>query len=461
MSLKFSEGDLNDFISPGASCVKSTRTTKSTEHVKSDTQEIEVGKEPSELEKVSITLEDCLACSGCITSSEELLLSRQSHTVFLEAHKQLAGNRTLVVSVAPQVRLSLAHYFGMSQNDSDRCLVGVLESYFGARFVVGTQVGRSITVQQTNEALGERAQKGEKKPVLCSVCPGFVLYAEKTKPGLVPYLLDVKSPQQITGALLKDVVPNMYHLSLMPCFDKKLEASRKDGEGEVDCVLTPKEFVKMLGELGLDFRTFVSDFGSFQRLSPPGWDPRVHWASSAGSSSGGYAYQYILGLQKSHPATSIVSLQGKNADVVEHRLLDVEGQVLGSSSEVYGFRNIQNVVRRLLTGTASKRNPKLLRRRAGATTSATKTNFAQVANPAESDFIEIMACPGGCINGGGLLSGEQLNPVQRKQLISDLNSKYNALESIDIPPQHIEERYVYKFHALEQPNDVVSVGNTW
>ncbi|SCU79406.1 LADA_0B00430g1_1 [Lachancea dasiensis] len=462
MSSLLSESDLNDFISPGLACIKPTETTK--EEPKAG-NELEVGKESNDLEKVSISLQDCLACSGCITSSEEILLSRQSHTVFMEAWKNLPEDTLLAVSIPPQCRLSLAQYYGMTLGAFDNSFVSLMRNHFGARYVVGTQVGRNITIRQTNSELVERKQSQKtNSPALCAVCPGFVLYAEKTKPELVPYLLDVKSPQQITGSLLKEAAPHIYHLTVMPCFDKKLEASRKDGEGEVDCVITPRELVSMLQELQLDLRSFVSDVEDnslIETCSPPGWDYRVHWASNEGSSSGGFAYQYILHQSKLYPDAEILTIEGKNSDIREYRLVDGT-KTVASSSQLYGFRNIQNMVRKLTSSGASARNVKVLRKRASGGAQRTGT-ASLVADPTKTDFIEVMACPGGCINGGGLLNGEQ-NSTKRRALAKSLEAEYER----SIPPVPLEEStghdprvYKYTFTAVEKSSDVVTVGNTW
>ena len=110
MSALLSDADLNDFISPGLACVKPTQTRK----VETNSLEIEVGTESNEPEKVSISLQDCLACAGCITSSEEILLSKQSHAVFLDAWKSLSdrdGDKPLAISIPPQCRVSLAKFY--------------------------------------------------------------------------------------------------------------------------------------------------------------------------------------------------------------------------------------------------------------------------------------------------------------------------------------------------------------
>ncbi|CUS23018.1 LAQU0S08e00320g1_1 [Lachancea quebecensis] len=463
MSSLLSEKDLNDFISPGLACVKPAEPIKKSEQQEGD---LEVGKESNDMEKVSISLQDCLACSGCITSSEEILLSRQSHTVFMAAWKSLSNDTALAVSIPPQCRLSLAHYYEMSLESFDKCFLRLMTENFGAKFIVGTQIGRNITVNQTNKALTERKSlETIKKPALCAVCPGFVLYAEKTKPELVPYLLDIKSPQQITGALLKKAIANIYHLTIMPCFDKKLEASRKDGEGEVDCVITPREFVTMLQEQNLklaDFLTSTDEMALKESCSPPGWDVNLHWASNEGSGSGGYAYQYILHQQALHPGSRILTLAGKNQDLKEFRLVDLSNDnVIASSSELYGFRNIQNLVRKLTNAGSTSRNVKILRKRA-STNSKNGSSVESLAEPSKTDFIEVMACPGGCINGGGLLNGEE-NSSRRRALAKSLESEYdNTLPKVSCHGlSHDDSAYKYKFSAVEKPQDVLTVGNLW
>lgn len=457
MSLLFSEDDLNDFIGPGLVCSKSTHPVLD---LPPKDNEYEVEKEPEELKKVSISLQDCLACAGCITSSEEVLLNYQNYTFFLKSWESLKSNQLLAVSIAPQCRVSLSHYYGISLQEFDLCFTNLLKKYFKALYVVGTQIGRNISITQINEKLNERRLKNIKEPALCAVCPGFVLYTEKINPGLIPFLLNVKSPQQITGSLLKEINENIYHLTIMPCFDKKLEASRNDTKNEVDCVITPKEFVMMLQELKIDIMEFATqNTAIFTECTPDNWDPLHHWGSNNGSASGGYAYQYLLQLKREYPGSKIITLDGKNTDIVEYQLLDLEnGSVIASSSELYGFRNIQNMVRKLLTNSKCKENTKLLRKR-GPTKDPKKSKI--VANPYNTDFIEVMACPSGCINGGGLLNGEA-TLTGRKKLVKSLSSEYRKIAQLDIYPTRTKQ-YTYQFCATtqDQSSNKMSLNHTW
>ncbi|SCU90027.1 LAMI_0E00254g1_1 [Lachancea mirantina] len=461
MSSILSEADLNDFISPGLACIKPVQNEQKRPENSEDA--LVVGKEPSEPQKVSISLQDCLACAGCITSSEEILLGRQNHKVFLEAKSNFTAGMSLAVSISPQCRLSLANFYDLSLDVFDAAFLNLMLCYFEARYVVGTQMGRTLSISETNYELSRRKTLDKyKKPQLCAVCPGFVLYSEKTKPELVPHLLDVKSPQQITGALLKANNQNIYHLAVMPCFDKKLEASRADTEGEVDCVITPREMISMLQELNLAFSDFLNGPSLQdlqQRLTPEGWNPRLHWVSNSGSSSGGFAFQYVLNEQRSNPGSEIIQIMGKNADIREYRLVDsTSGQVLASSSEVYGFRNIQNLVRKLGGARRTSRNIVITRKRASEKNAS--DSKPTEPEPARTDFIEVMACPGGCINGGGLLN-EEANTTRRRALAKKLDTQYSTL----LPQTECSEEFVssnrYKFSAIQKSTDVVTVGNTW
>lgn len=486
MSAKLSEDDLNDYIAPGPVCVNPAGSSSSKKAASdadgTNSGELEVGQESSEPEKVSISLQDCLACAGCITSSEEVLLSKQSHTVFLDAWKKLGTtSKILVISVAPQCRLSFAQYFGIPLRHLDAALLSIFAKVLRCRYAVGTELGRTIAIQHTNEQLNKLKKQQDNNnngnasaqksiPRLCSVCPGFVLYAEKTRPELVPLLLNVKSPQQVTGSLLKQSLPSeqeIYHLSIMPCFDKKLEASRPDAVEEgVDCVLTPREFLAILQELEVDINDhYDADLKTLAYgLSPPGWDPQLHWASNAGSGSGGYAFQYARYLQASNPGSQINILNGRNGDVREYRVTaaDDHKKVFGSTSELYGFRNIQNMVRKLKGAQRGGRT--IVRKRGISKRDSSQNDSAMQADPYKTEFIEVMACPGGCINGGGLLSGD--GSVKRRATAQILDQRYEK-ELAELDPLKLslgppsEKTYEYKFHAIEKTTDVVSMSSSW
>ena len=277
-----------------------------------------------------------------------------------------------------------------------------------------------------------RQQKNELEEHLCvlsSICPGFVCYAEKTHGELLtPLLSTVKSPQQVFGTLLKQIwsanerlaAGRIFHISLMPCFDKKLEASRKEfiienEHHEVDCVLTPIELEGMLLKSNCSLNAvqptkldnFLANFAALQKLNDK-FDSSQAVRSHLGSGSGGYAENIyrmisIVIFDQQIPANSKLNFaMRRNKDYVELDLT-VKEKVVFRTAIINGFRNIQTLIQRIKRGTC------------------------------KYDYVEVMACPSGCLNGGGLLRDVSLEIVQRlysdlpKQTLNDLEQDFILL----------------------------------
>lgn len=206
---------------------------------------------------------------------------------------------------------------------------------------------------------------------------GWICYAEKTHGNwILPHLSEVKSPQQIAGVLVKDVLPNELQTSasrlavvmIMPCFDKKLEASRSDffhedqQSKDVDFVITPVEIEQILEELAIEF----VDLGSSQIDSLNGVADTA-WSVPSGSGSGGYAEHVLRFAAKELYGMTLEDVRFqplKNSDIRE-AFVEKDGEQVLSVAIVNGFRNIQNLVQKM------KRKKRTY------------------------DYVEIMACPSG------------------------------------------------------------------
>ncbi|KAH3687724.1 hypothetical protein WICPIJ_001290 [Wickerhamomyces pijperi] len=504
MSALLSASDLNDFISPGLACIKPVKEAADNNTETNDDNEeygVQINAKGAqstarsttkELPSASISLQDCLACSGCITSAEEVLLAKQTHTILLEDLKNFKDEKCFVFSISHQSRISMSLYLGLPVSQFDQFIIRFMKEKYGFQFAVGTELGRVLSINQIDQQI-IAAKQSEKGIQLSSVCPGFVLYVEKTKPEILPYLLNVKSPQQLTGLLLKTLLSkelgrdltDIYHLSIMPCFDKKLESARPELVNEVDCVLTPREMVELIKESNVNIQDYI--FPSqmdrlYQQSAPREWPcPSESWSSNLGSASGGFAWQYILSLQVSNSdlKTDIKEIKGKNSDVVEYHLLNSEtGEKIGSSAVVNGFKNIQNLVRKLKpsgkvkvgSGIASRRRRRGIAGKSTENTEQPPEEAVVVANPTACDFVEVMACPGGCINGGGLLETEVnreglitkyngLPQIERLQDVQVVNGVLNTLKKYaNLDSSKV---FSYEFTKIEKLTDVVSVGNKW
>ncbi|KAL8561225.1 hypothetical protein ACOMHN_024481 [Nucella lapillus] len=363
----------------------------------------------TKLEKAKITLNDCLACSGCITSAESVLITQQSqeelYKVLLK-NKQLveAGNAveamTVVVSVSPQARASLAAQHQLTMEATAAKLTGFMKR-LGVHYVFDTNFARNFSLIESGHEFIRRFYDSETNPkafpMLASACPGWVCYAEKTHGSyILPYISTTRSPQQVMGALVKDYLASaigqspasIYHVTVMPCFDKKLEASRADFHsdlhktGDVDCVITSIEVAAMLEKEGVSLAD-VEDMPINTQLSH---HSDGHLASHSGGGSGGYLEHIARhAVQELHQSqlTDINYRVLRNQDFKEV-LIEAEGKPTLKMALAYGFRNIQNIVQKI------KRK---------------KCDY---------HFVEIMACPSGCNNGGAQVRPEGEETVKER-----------------------------------------------
>uniref|UniRef100_A0A8H7Y3A8 Cytosolic Fe-S cluster assembly factor NAR1 n=1 Tax=Psilocybe cubensis TaxID=181762 RepID=A0A8H7Y3A8_PSICU len=421
--------DLNDFITPGQACIKPVEQKKEERDVGAALTEISIDSnggyyevtageksKNKKLEQAQISLNDCLACSGCITSAESVLITMQSHTEVLEvlaANEVAEDKKIAVVSIAPQSLASLAASLGddITPRQVLRRLRPFLHS-LGFAYVFDTNYGRELALREHVKEFEERkeaADGGEEGqlPMLASACPGWICYAEKTHHEMLAYIARTKSPQQVMGTLVKGWMAEkwgkrrdgVYHVTVMPCYDKKLEASRTDFYSEeyrtrdVDCVITTGELEVMLREKGWDMSVAVPGELDGGRMV----DGLPELVRHKGTSSGSYLH-WIMGSVLRQVAGGTVEVKTmRNADYEEYTIRDGE-RVVFRGATCYGFRNLQNIVRKVgkeqgvRTGTGAAGRLGGVRRRTGEVEK-------------KYDYVEVMACPGGCVNGGGQLKG--------------------------------------------------------
>ncbi|XP_075942169.1 cytosolic Fe-S cluster assembly factor narfl [Anarhichas minor] len=437
--------DLDDFITPSQECVKPVKVEK--KHGKSvariqiedDGSYVQVNQDggKQKLEKAKITLNDCLACSGCITSAESVLISQQSHEELLKVLRNNESSDTeqkvVVVSVSPQSRASLAARFELSSSEAGRRLTSFFKG-LGVHHVIETSFSRTFSLLESQREFVERFQRkeqdGKSLPMLTSACPGWICYAEKTHGEFIlPYISTTRSPQQMMGSLVKcyfaeqqGLSPEqIYHVAVMPCFDKKLEASRSDfylneaETREVDCVITSGEVQKMLEEKNMSLND-VEPAPLDTMFSSVSGD---EFLSHSGSGSGGYLHHVFTYAAKQLFGEEVKKLTYKtlrNKDFQEVTL-EKDGVVLLSFASTYGFRNIQNLVQKLKRG---------------------KSPY---------HFVEVMACPSGCLNGGGQvkpLPGQ--NPKELLQKVEELYTAERPLSPED--DTRVAELYQSWLHSV-------------
>jgi iron only hydrogenase large subunit-like protein len=491
---------------PNTLCAMAHRTDSRQNPYEVTTEEKAAASQPPP--PASISLTDCLACSGCVTSAEAVLVSLQSHTEVLTTldtyrslrapwqsqngtngttnghgmHEATNGanghshdGKLFVASVSPQSRASLAAVFNVSEAEAGNMIAQLLSGPSGLRagghqgsdftWVIDTNVVREACLvaaaDEVASALGPKSSNAPakpgsegaidttpKQPILTSACPGWICYAEKTHPYILPHLSRLKSPQALAGTLVKSVLSQQYnvppsqiwHVAIMPCFDKKLEASRseltssawlpnhdasQDPVRDVDCVITARELLHLASARGINFSSLPrTPLSAADRTPFP--DPKLdaflfpssrrNNQDAVAGPSGGYLYHILQTYQAQNPGSSISVARGRNADVVEYSLVRGSETII-RAARFYGFRNIQNLVRRLKPAKAS--------RLPGGKTGVSRKPGGAVGAAGEGAkdyaYVEVMACPGGCTNGGGQVKVSEVEGVRVAEGLKESN----------------------------------------
>lgn len=364
-----------------------------------------------QLQKAKITLADCLACSGCVTTAESVLVEAQSVAELMRVLNRTENRpKVIVVSISPQTLASMATSTHMTMTQAYFRLNTLFTRYFGVKYVFDITHARDVALYES--AIEFVSKWGnEKSPVLASACPGWICYAEKNSgsANVLQHISSVKSPQQIMGSLVKKLISErestpeapispseIYHITLMPCWDKKLEASRNDFYSEayrshdVDLVLTSIEMPQLLTEAGVPSFESLEETplqpGLFNALEQ-GEDGNLQVVGVSGT-SGSYA-EYIFrqaALQLFNEASPNLEFKTliRPKGLKEVRLNDADGKSVLAFATAYGFSNIANLVKQIKQGTT------------------------------KYHYIEVMACPSGCLNGGGQLKLDSLADLAPK-----------------------------------------------
>ena len=298
----------------------------------------------------------------------------------------------VIVQVAPSVRVSLGDAFGMEPGAIVTGQMVTALHLLGFDKVFDTNFGADLTIMEEGTEFLDRLQHGGVLPMMTSCCPGWVYYVEKHYSDCLPHLSSTKSPMSIFGAVAKTYYPkvagidvkDIVTVSVMPCTAKKFEAARpelgRDGRPDVDIVLTTRELIKLIKYVGLSF----------------GQLPETEFDSPLGTASGaGAIFGTTGGVMEAALRTVCDKLTGKTLERLDFQ-------------EARGFKGIKECTLEL--------GGRTLHIAIAHTLKNAEILMEQVRKGISPyDFIEVMACPGGCIGGGGQPIGTT-NAVKKKRM---------------------------------------------
>ena len=337
---------------------------------------------------------ECVNCGQCVKVCPTGALTPKDNID--EVWASLGDpDKTVVVQIAPAVRVAVGEYFGF---DPGKIAIGQIVSalrMLGFKRVYDTSFGADLTVIEEGNEFLARLSKGENLPQFTSCCPAWVKFAEQYYPDMLGNLSSCRSPQQMFGALCKEKLSadlgipreNLVVVSIMPCTAKKFEANRPefrvDGNKDVDHVLTTKELSLMIKEGGISFET----------LEPGSFDMPFGFKTGAGvifGSSGGVSEAVLryAGSKLNHgPVEEFRQLRGNYGTLVSE--VELGGHKLRLAI-VSGLANTRRLIDKIRSGEE------------------------------QYDLVEVMACCGGCVNGGG----QPESPHSRKTALDRAKGLY-------------------------------------
>ena len=314
----------------------------------------------------------CVGCGQCaaVCPTGAIVIRKDTGRVWPELNDK---NTKVVAQVAPAVRVAMAKEFGLPENENSMGRITAALRRLGFDEVYDTATGADLTVLEESNEFLQRIEAGENLPLITSCCPAWIQYCEKNHPELMKNISTCKSPMQMFSSVIKAEYANSSRrvvcVAIMPCTAKKFECAREefmhDGVPETDYVITTQDLIQMIHKAGI----------VFDELEPEAVDPEFSTSTGAGvifGVTGGVTEAVLRRLSTDKSKKALLSIafndvrgmKGVKETTIPYGDKEVRIAI------VSGLKNAESVIQALKNG----------------------EHF---------DFIEVMACPGGCVAGGG------------------------------------------------------------
>lgn len=319
----------------------------------------------------------CISCGQCIVNCPTGAIVEKDDT-----DKVLAAindpEKFVIVNTAPSIRATLGEAFGMHIGTNVEGKMVAALRRLGFDKVFDTDFAADLTIMEEANELVERVKNGGVLPMITSCSPGWIKYCEHYYPELIPHLSTCKSPQQMFGATMKTYYAekmgidpkNMVVVGIMPCTAKKFETKRPNqaasGYPDVDIALTTRELARMIESAGIFFKHLPDE--EFDNPFGESTGAATIFGATGGVMEAALRTAVKMITGEEAPSPDFEEVRGmENIKEADYKVGDLDVKVAVAS----GTKNAKEIMEKIKKG---------------------EDNYL---------FVEIMGCPGGCINGGG------------------------------------------------------------
>jgi len=350
----------------------------------------------------------CIYCGQCVKRCPVAALVEKS-----EVHQAASAlrdpSKTVVFQMAPAIHHTLGEAFGLSGVDVTKKLPAAIHALGATAFT--TQFSADVTIMEEGTELISRLNDKGTLPMFTSCCPAWVKFVETYYPQLIGNLSSTKSPQQMLGALVKsyyaekeNIAPeDIFHISIMPCIAKKYERQRGEMNKDVDAVITTREFVKLLRWFNIDLAELEDS--EFDPLLSEGTGAARIFAVSGGVMEA--TLRTVVSKLSENKMDKLDFIEKQDSQGIKVAKLDIGNGTNIKVAVVNGIGNARAILDEIAAGKGSY------------------------------NYIEFMACEGGCIGGGGapvkgenetrldsVCQSDAVNPVRRSHENQEVTTLY-------------------------------------
>ena len=380
---------------------------------------------------------NCIQCGQCSLACPKAAIREKSHIELVEkVLKNPDSNLVPVCQTAPAVRINLSDALGLPAGTINTGKMVTALKMLGFKYVFDTNYGADLTIVEEAMEFVTRLTKGSGAlPMFTSCCPAWVNYVEKSAPELIPNLSSCRSPLGMLSSVIQEIFAKrngltgkLLNVAIMPCTAKKDEIVRSqfehEGKHETDLVLTTRELAKMIKKAKIDFANLPdTEFDSpFSQCSGAG----AIFCGSGGVMEAAIRTAYFYATGEELKNTDVKEVRGP-VEGIKYTSVDIKG----TKVEVAVAQGISNAME--LIELIKKKDPKV----------------------ANVKFVEVMACPGGCVLGGGSTKAKNKKAIEKRveavykiDQESSVRQSHNNPEVKELYKQEIGEPNGHRAHEL-------------